>query len=70
MLTTVVEYNWLENVYAAGGAFLGLGSAPTYNPPPGSSGGIKDAFNPSATDFTSEFGSYPSTFYAALRYYY
>ena len=72
LLAPVVEYNWRENVYLSAGAFAGLGAAPTYDPVPGSTPVIGPGLllDPLSTEFASEFGAYPDTSYASIRYYY
>jgi hypothetical protein len=72
LIAPVVEYNARENLYLSAGAFVGIGPVPAWDPVPGSqpvvgSGLILD---PVSTIFSSEFGAYPDTYYASIRYYY
>jgi len=72
LLSPIVEYNIRENFYVAAAAFVGLGTAPTWDPVVDSpllvgNGVILDPVN---TQFASEFGAYPDTYYIEIRYYY
>jgi hypothetical protein len=62
MLAPIVEYNVRENFYLSAGGFAGFGERPLSDPM---------VFAGAApTILRSEFGTYPDTFYASLRYYF
>ena len=71
LASPLVEYNVSDNFYLAAAAFLGIGERPVYDPPDSQSLS-RDAVlvDPLAVDYRSEFGTYPKTYYAELRYYY
>lgn len=56
-----VEYNIAENIYLAGGAYLGLGRDPSFNPDKEGDWGLQ---------LHSEFGSYVDVFYSSFRVYF
>ncbi len=58
-LSPMVEYNIAENIYLAGGAYIGIGKKP----------GIID-LSSGTSRFHSEFGSYPAMFYTSFRVYF
>jgi hypothetical protein len=62
LLSPTVEYNLLENVYLAAGAFVGFGDEPV------STAG--NTSSPAAIDVESEFGSYSDVYYLSARYYF
>ncbi|MBD3332430.1 hypothetical protein GF356_06240 [candidate division GN15 bacterium] len=55
-LTPYLEYNIAENIYLAGGAFIGFGPGPSVDL--------------SAAELGSEFGSYPDYLFTSFRIYY
>jgi len=72
LLNAIVEYNWKENIYLDLAAFVGFGANPIYDPQganlPIVAPGI--TIDPLATEFRSEFGAYPDTYYFTIRYYF
>ncbi|UCH93522.1 MAG: hypothetical protein JSV88_25065, partial [Candidatus Aminicenantes bacterium] len=58
-LSPMLEYNIAENIYLAGGAYLGIGKRPE----------IVD-LNSGTFRFHSEFGAYPAMFYTSFRVYF
>lgn len=72
LITATAQYNFAENFYLDLAAFLGLGANPIYDPQgaglPIVAPGI--VIDPLATEFRSEFGAYPDTYYFTLRYYF
>jgi len=58
-LSPMLEYNIAENIYLAGGAYVGFGKRPE----------IVD-FSSGAFRFHSEFGAYPAMFYTSFRVYF
>lgn len=60
-LSTQVEYNLAQNIYLAGGMFLGLGKRPEILLTGAASAGMR---------WHSEFGSYPDFFFTAFRVYF
>lgn len=58
-----LEYNIAENIYLAGGAYLGIGRAPEIGPGP-----PPDLLRPSILH--SEFGAYPDLVYGSFRVYF
>ncbi len=56
-LSLSLEYNFTENVYLEGGAYLGLGEEPK-----------SDELG--ATDYKSEFGAYPDLYYLSVKLYF
>jgi hypothetical protein len=55
----MLEYNIAENIYLAGGAYLGIGKRPE----------IVD-LSSGTFRFHSEFGAYPAMFYTSFRVYF
>ena len=60
LLTSAVEYNIAENIYLAGGAYIGLGKRPE----------VDMGVFPPTVDMRSEFGSYTDTFFTSFRVYF
>jgi hypothetical protein len=60
-LSTQVEYNLAQNIYLAGGMYLGLGKRPEILLAGAASAGMR---------WHSEFGSYPDFFFTAFRVYF
>jgi hypothetical protein len=58
-LSPVLEYNIAENIYLAGGAYVGIGKRPE----------IVD-LSTGTFRFHSEFGAYPAMFYTSFRVYF
>lgn len=58
-LSPMLEYNIAENIYLAGGAYIGIGKRPE----------IVD-LSSGAFRFHSEFGAYPAMFYSSFRVYF
>jgi len=58
-LSPMLEYNIAENIYLAGGAYLGIGKGPE----------IVD-LSSRIIRFHSEFGAYPAMFYTSFRVYF
>ncbi|MGD2090572.1 MAG: hypothetical protein PVH61_30650 [Candidatus Aminicenantes bacterium] len=58
-LSPMLEYNIAENIYLAGGAYLGIGKKPEIVHPASR-----------AYRFHSEFGAYPAMFYTSFRVYF
>jgi hypothetical protein len=58
--------------YIAAAAFVALGAAPTWDPVPGGDPVVGNGviLDPFSTQFASEFGAYPDTYYIEVRYYY
>jgi hypothetical protein len=63
VLAPSLELNLSQDVYLAGGAYLGLGKTPEYLAPPPAPGSRPDLLH-------SEFGSYPDMVYASFRIYF
>ena len=63
VLAPSLELNLSQDVYLAGGAYLGLGKTPEYLAPPPAPGSRPDLLR-------SEFGSYPDMVYASFRIYF
>jgi hypothetical protein len=63
VLAPSLEFNLSQNVYLAGGAYLGLGKRPEFLAPPPGPGAPPDLLR-------SEFGSYPDMIYASFRVYF
>lgn len=63
VLAPSIEYNLSQNVYLAGGAYLGLGKRPEFLAPPPGPGTRPDLLR-------SEFGSYPDMVFASFRVYF
>lgn len=63
VLAPSLELNLSQNVYLAGGAYLGLGRGPEFLAPPMGPGARPDLLR-------SEFGSYPDMIYASFRVYF
>jgi hypothetical protein len=66
LLAPYVEYNAAENLYLSAGGYVAIGEEPTAIPVPlwlAGPGAVIPRFN-------SEFGAYPSQYYAFLRYYF
>lgn len=61
LLAPYLEYNFAENVYLAGGAYVGLGENPSFS--------VADIFT-GPLSFGSEFGFYADTYYLSFRVYY
>jgi hypothetical protein len=61
VLAPSVEYNIAQNIYLAGGAYIGVGKKPEI--PAGDPGAAPDLLH-------SEFGSYPDMLYASFRIYF
>jgi hypothetical protein len=56
-----LEYNVAENIYLAGGAYVGLGKKPE---------AVMDSMNPQPRVFHSEFGAYPDMVFMSFRVYF
>jgi hypothetical protein len=69
LLAPTVEYNVLDNVYLAAGAFVGLGDQAHILETAGGYGG-DPLLDPSALRFESEFGAYTDTYFISARYYF
>jgi hypothetical protein len=61
ILSPSLEYNIAENIYLAGGAYLGLGKRPEF---------IMGPLNPQPRLLHSEFGAYPDMFFTSFRVYF
>jgi hypothetical protein len=65
------EYNVMENVYLAAGAFVGFGKQPRLSSTtatPVTTSGLFAGEPP--LDFASEFGAYPDLYFVSARYYF
>lgn len=58
IIAPTVEYNISENIYLAGGAYLGIGKLPMIG------------YVPGKYSYKSEFGTYPSMVYTSFRVYF
>ncbi|MGD8394772.1 MAG: hypothetical protein PVF43_04780 [Candidatus Eiseniibacteriota bacterium] len=64
-----LEHSAGENLYLSVGAFVGFGTAPGTMPVPGSLGSVFGD-GASVPRFRSEYGAYPDSYYAFVRYYF
>ncbi len=61
ILSPSIEYNIAENIYLAGGAYLGLGRRPEI---------VMGPLNPQPRVLHSEFGAYPDMLFTSFRVYF
>jgi len=66
-----VEYNIMENVYLAAGAFVGFGKQPRLSSTTATAVTTSGLFaGEPPLDFASEFGAYPDVYFFSARYYF
>jgi len=70
MLAPLVDYNVSENFYLSAGGFAGFGQRPLADPMVAAAPASPFFAGTAPTILRSEFGTYPDTFYASLRYYF
>jgi len=65
-----LEFNALENLYLATGAFVGFGDQPEVDGTAFSSPASPSLLDPTALEFHSEFGAYSDVWFLSVRYYF
>ena len=65
-----LEFNALENVYLAAGAFVGFGDQPEVADTAFTGPESPALLDPGALEFHSEFGAYSDTWFVSARYYF
>jgi hypothetical protein len=65
-----VEYNVMENVYLATGAFVGFGKQPLLSATAVTTPTAGFFAGEAPLDLASEFGAYPDVYFFSARYYF